>query len=276
MDSEAKSESPSGQEKSTKDRSTIEFPYLDEENAFEVAAGVHQLGGTCALDQLAAHFNQSAQGGGFRLRLICARMFDLITYERGLVALTPLGHRSVDPQQQRAAKAEAFLNIQLYKALFDSHRGVTLPPASGLEKKMVSLGVAEKQADKARQAFQRSAKFAGYFEFGADRLVAPVTAINQSQKIAADDQVPENNGESSSQGRADARPSQQLHPFIQGLIEKLPAPDGNWALADRAKWLTTAANIFDLMYAANEDDHSNGLTVRLEGKTLSIVKEHNS
>ncbi|WP_152553824.1 hypothetical protein [Bordetella bronchiseptica] len=271
MDADTKlTESPTS-EKATKERSTIEFPYLDEENAFEIAAAVHQLGGECSLDQLAAHINASAQGGGFRLRLICARMFGLITYERAQASLTPLGHRSADPQQQRAAKAESFLNIELYKALFDSHRGVTLPPAAGLEKKMISLGVAEKQADKARQAFQRSAKFAGYFEYGSDRLVAPVTN-NQSQKAAAEEEAAQER-ETSKTAKLDYRQAHQLHPFVQGLIEKLPEPDSNWSLIDRAKWLTTAANIFDLMYASN-DDHSNaGVKVTLEGKTLSISRE---
>lgn len=274
MDAEAKSEEAPLTEKSTKERSTIEFPYLDEENAFEVAEGLHHIGGTCELDQLAAHFNVSAQGGGFRLRLICARMFGLIDYDRGRISLTPLGHRAVDSQQQRAAKAEAFLNVPLYRALFDSHRGVTLPPPVGLEKKMVSLGVAVKQADKARQAFQRSAKFAGYFEYGADRLVAPITTGNTVPTSAGEDQGTDNGRDDNGNEKRDNRQAQNLPPFIQGLIEKLPAPDEEWSLIDRAKWLTTAANIFDLMYTTGEE-HT-GLVVRLEGKTLSVLKEPTS
>jgi hypothetical protein len=34
----------------------------------------------------------------------------------------------------------------------------------------------------------------------------------------------------------------------QGLLKTLPEPETEWKLADRAKWLSTAANIFDLIY----------------------------
>lgn len=60
------------------------------------------------------------------------------------------------------------------------------------------------------------------------------------------------------------------HPFITGLINKLPKPDSEWSLSDRAKWLTTAANIFDLMYTTDEDE--DGIAVTLEGKTISIKR----
>ena len=37
-------------------------------------------------------------------------------------------------------------------------------------------------------------------------------------------------------------------PLIQGLIDRLPKPDGPWPLEERAKWLRTAVSIFDLVY----------------------------
>ena len=39
-----------------------------------------------------------------------------------------------------------------------------------------------------------------------------------------------------------------LHPFIQGLVKTLPTPDSDWSVADRVKWLQTAANVFGLIY----------------------------
>jgi hypothetical protein len=38
------------------------------------------------------------------------------------------------------------------------------------------------------------------------------------------------------------------HPFIEGLLKTLPEPDTEWPAQARAKWLQTAANIFDLIY----------------------------
>lgn len=43
----------------------------------------------------------------------------------------------------------------------------------------------------------------------------------------------------------------QYHPFIQGLLQKLPDPETEWSYEARAKWLQTAAHIFDLLYTAN-------------------------
>lgn len=240
-------------DKRSVERSTIEFPYLDLQNSFEIAEGVHQVGGSsCDWDQLAAHFKQAAQGGGFRLRLICAKAFGLVVYDRGKISLTNLGLRSVDPQQQKSVKVEAFLNVPLYKAVYDKFRGNTLPPVAGLEREMVTMGVAKKQADKARQAFQRSAKYAGFFEFGADRLVSPSVNGGSIQPAAADPAPP---SEKSKSGGDDGGGGGQYHPFIQGLLQKLPEPDSDWPLESRKKWLATAANIFGLMYTQpNEQD----------------------
>jgi hypothetical protein len=244
--------------KRTSERSTIEFPYLDLQNGIEIAEGVHKVGGSsCEWDQLAAHFKQAAQGGGFRLRLICAKQFGLVLYDRGKVSLTHLGLRAVDPHQQKAAKVEAFLNVPLYKAVYDRFRGSTLPPAAGLEQEMVGLGVAKKQADKARQAFHRSAKFAGFFEFGADRLVAP--SLQQSNSSASVGEgahevkiIPAGKGGSGADADMAA-----LHPFVIGLLRNLPEPESDWPVKDRAKWLQTAANIFDLMYAGADGGEVN-------------------
>lgn len=245
-------------------QSTIDFPYLDLENSVEIATGVHEVGGSgCDWDQLAAHFKQAAQGGGFRLRLICAKTFNLASYDRGKIALTSLGLRVVDPQQQRAAKAEAFLQVPLYKAVYEKFRGGSLPPNPGLEREMVALGVAPKQADKARQAFQRSAKYAGFFEFGADRLVAPANATTSAvlgQQAEKQREQPGNGGLNGSGGGGGG---DELHPFIRGLLQKLPAPETSWPMEARAKWLTTAANIFDLMYTAPESQDAKHIWVEV-------------
>jgi hypothetical protein len=52
-------------------------------------------------------------------------------------------------------------------------------------------------------------------------------------------------------------------PLIQGLFSKLPEPESEWPLAARQKWLQTAANIFDLMYAPHQAD-AGELAIRVE------------
>jgi hypothetical protein len=74
------------------------------------------------------------------------------------VELTDLGKRIVDPETHDGARAEAFLRVPLYRAIFDRYRGVKLPPDPGLESEMVGLGVSTKQTERARQVLQRSAQ----------------------------------------------------------------------------------------------------------------------
>lgn len=244
-------------------QSTIEFPYLDQSNSVEIAVAVHEVGGSgCEWDQLAAHLKQAAQGGGFRQRMICAKQFGLVTYDRGKISLTSLGLRAVDQQQQRAAKVESFLQVPLYKALYDKFRGATLPPNPGLEREIAALGVAPKQADKARQAFQRSAKYAGFFEFGADRLVPPANG-GPAPSIPVPQSPPDakrhGGGDGGSGGGGD-----DLHPFIRGLLQKLPVPETEWTVEGRAKWLTAAVNIFSLMYTEPPEAPSKFIAVEVK------------
>lgn len=210
-------------------KSTIEFPYLDLQNATEIAEGVHAVGGSsCDWDQLAAHLKKAAQGGGFRLRMICAKQFGFVNYDRGRITLTSLGLRAIDAQQRRAALVDAFLTIPLYKAIFDKFRGTTLPPVAGLEREMQTLGVAAKQTDKARQAFARSAKYAGFFDFGSDRLVTPKLtgdSLDSDRSIVgnaadSDRDRPHRGGS----GGDDGGPRPPIPAAILGLLEGLPAP----------------------------------------------------
>lgn len=237
-----------------RERSTIEFPYLALDVAIEIAKGVHEVGGSsCQWDQLGAKLNQSATGGAFRQRVMTAKTFGLVTYSQGTITLAKLGSQLCDPEKESAAKAEAFLTVPLYKAVYEQFKGTTLPPASGLETAMVGLGVSPKQKDKARQAFQRSATEAGFFAFGPNRLVLP--AIKASKK--ADENNGAKNGESygkEEKEKPDESPKRKQHPFIQGLLDKLPEAETEWPVEARKKWLQTAANIFDLMYSGNNDD----------------------
>jgi hypothetical protein len=43
--------------------------------------------------------------------------------------------------------------------------------------------------------------------------------------------------------------------LIEGLVDRLPKPNGLWPLDDRAKWLRTAASVFDLVYKAGDGEH---------------------
>jgi hypothetical protein len=143
----------SGYNQKVVERSTIEFPYLDQENAFEISKECTRLEALVATGiNWPLTSNRAAQGGRFRLRLITAKAFGLVTYDRGRIALTSLGLRSVDPVQQQAAKVDSFLTVPVQGGV----RQVPwreLPPTAGLEREMVTLGVAKSKRTRRAKHF---------------------------------------------------------------------------------------------------------------------------
>ncbi len=246
--------------KQERERSSIIFPYLDLDTAVEVARAVHAVGGSsCQWDQLAAHLGQAGNGGSFRLRVVSARIFGLATAASQTVTLTPLGARIADPQQEKAARVEAFLRVPLYKAIYEQFKNGVLPPTAGLENAMVTHGVAAKQKDKARQAFQRSAAQAGFFSYGNTKLVLPVvngSATVQPRVAAPTAEPTEKQVTSGGFGKGGGSDGNGLHPFIQGLLATLPEPHSDWSLEGRKKWLNSALSIFDLIYDGADEGQS--------------------
>jgi len=240
-------------------RSTVSFPYADLDDAVEVAKAVHAVGGTsCQWEQLAAKLDQSPTSGAFRLRMLGAKTFAVLAYDKGVVTLTPLGGRISDPQQEKAARVEAFLAVPLYLKVYDEFKSGSLPPNSGLETAMVKMGVAEKQKDKARQVFQRSAKQAGFSEYDG-RLVKPSIKASTAATPA-----PEVEPEPEKKEKKDD--DRKYAPLIEGLLEELPPPQSEWTTEDRKKWLEMASAIFNVIYKDSDDSRG----------SLKVVVERNS
>ncbi len=245
-----------------RERSTVDFPYLDLDAAVEIAKGVHEVGGSsCEWDQLAAHLNQAATGGGFRLRVMTAKTFGLVTYGQGTVTLTDLGKRLNDPDQEETAKADAFLKVELYSKIYEQYKSGILPPSDALETEIVKMGVAPKQKGKARQAFHRSANSAGYFWSGSNRLVRP-----KIKASAAVTPAPEPEIEPEKKKKKEEEDTPRRHPLIEGLLKELPEPQTEWTTEDRKKWLEMASTIFNVIYKDSDDSRG----------SLRVVVEKNS
>lgn len=162
----------------TKGRSTsnISFPYSDVGDGVKVAEGLLKGGGTAlSRDQLAAAMGQTPGSGSFNTKVNTARIFGVMETTGGKYQLTELGFEIVDPDRQRDALITAFLNVPLYRRVYEEFRGKRLPPRPhGLERAFVTFGVAPKQTQKARLAFEKSARLAGFYPGGdEDRLVMP-------------------------------------------------------------------------------------------------------
>lgn len=245
---------PAAKIEAKREVSSIAFPYGDLEDAAGFAKAVHEVGGqSCLIEQLAGHLRIAATGGSFRVRLSTARIFSLIQHERGYVELTKLGMRSVDLSQLDSAKVDAFLTVPLYKAIYEKYKGYTLPPTAALEREIANLGVSSKQTDKARQAFERSAKYAGFYWAGPDRLTLPV-ASRQAPETRPVEPAPVVGTPPHYRGNGGGGGDDGLHPFIKGLLDAIPppkSPKSEWSIAERADWLQTAASVFKLMYTGD-------------------------
>lgn len=241
---------PSQASEAKRQSSSIEFPYADLDQVKRVAEAVRDVGGTsCDIEQLAAKLGQPSSSGTFKLRVFAAKTFGLIKSERGTVTLKELGSRICDPDQSKAAGIEAFLNVPLYKAIYEQFKTVQLPSSEGLEGAILNLGVVPKQKATARQVFQRSAKQAGFFDLVPNRLVMPAMGGGASQ-TQQPPPPPRPNG--SMQPPAAHESENGIHPFIQGLLKTLPPPEAEWEVEARMKWLQAAAGIFDVMYKSKD------------------------
>lgn len=48
----------------------------------------------------------------------------------------------------------------------------------------------------------------------------------------------------------------QTDPLIQALLDRLPKVNAIWSVDDRAKWLSTAASVFGLVYKTTDGDRN--------------------
>lgn len=240
--------------KEARNISSIVFPYYEMGEAIEIVRTIHEKGGgvSCSPDLLAAAMKQVPTSGTFRLKVSAARIFGLIGTSAGKVTITDLGYEITDPIRERAAKVQAFLNVELYRRVYEDFKGKQLPPRpAAFELMLERLGVSPKQKDRARIALDKSAQMAGFYDHGRERLVMPnVDGLRAEPEQAAREPEATHEDEHRSRRRNGGNDGDGggRHPFIQGLLQTLPEPETTWMIEGRAKWLQAAANIFDLIY----------------------------
>jgi hypothetical protein len=230
-------------------RSEIEFPYSDLESAVELGKTIHdKAGSSCETEELAAWMGQTASGGTFRTRLGAARMFGLIETGQGRVVLTQLGRDVLDDSGGgRAARVAAFLNVELFRVMYDQYKANVLPPPPAIERQMEQLGVSPKQKERARQTFMKSAQYAGFIDTSTGRFVKPGIVQKdegqRQQEKPADSERSRKGG-----GRGGDENPPDIDPIIEGLLKRLPKSGDTWPEAERKLWLQLLEGSFKLIY----------------------------
>ena len=235
-------------------RSTVEFPYSDLGNAIEIARTINDKAGLeCETAQLAAWLGHGGMGGTFRSRYSAARIFGLIETERGgRVTLTELGRDALNTATEDEAKVRAFLNVDLFQQMYSSYKGRALPPAAAVERMVTSLGVAPKQAERARQTFIKSASVAQFIDPQTGAFIEPAFPTNRTYRTDTPKHECGQKGKIGGDG-GDLPP--KLDPIIRGLIDRLPDAGANWPSQERKLWLGILENTFELVYKDEAGPH---------------------
>lgn len=238
-------------------RSEIEFPYADLEGAAELAETIHsKAGSSCAIDELAAWMGQSSTGGTFRSRLGAARMFGLIDTGGGRATLTQAGRDVLANSGNVAAgRVAAFLNVELFRAMYDQYKGNALPPPPAIERQMEQLGVSPKQKERARQTFMKSAQYAGFIDSATGRFVKP--GIPQREEGAGSQRQEVDLGGGGGGGGGDQL---DLDPLLIALLKKVPTADKGWPGPTRVRWFRTFAMNVSQIY----DGESEPVELKIE------------
>lgn len=238
--------------------SSISFPYVGLDDVGRERA-VFGKAGTVEIDlaQAANALGRSPTSSSFRGRIAGLRLFGLVDTDQGRVRLTPLG-RAIAEDHSAAARVTAFLRTPLYQHIKANHHGRTLPKPQAFAHELTQEGVAPKQATRARQISERSAKHAGFLAPGSDRFVEPILEGRQ-ERVSTDGQSARDapvvarsgaaGGRGTGAGSSGGSGNDAVnHPFVQGLLATLPPPGAKWPVQGRIRWLRTAAGAFDLMY----------------------------
>lgn len=153
--------------------SGMRLPRVHLKNVVELLEKAYEHGRSPSITQVAAAVNQTLNSGAFRTRMAAAAHFGLLTPARGRVQITELGMRALDEEQRPAALVDAWMQVPIFKSLFNRFDGNRLPPASGIEAELTNLGVPSKNSAVIRRVLMSSAEQAGLLNSAADRLVIP-------------------------------------------------------------------------------------------------------
>lgn len=222
-------------EVASRERSTILFPYMNLDVVVPLPKAVYAWGArTCERGQLAGQLKMAPDGGQFRQKLQNARTYGLLNYSGQSVELTEVGVRLCDPATEKEALVQAFLSVPLFEQVYERLRDHPLPPDAAIQRQMIEMGVAPKQAQRARRAFKSSARTAGFFEIASDRLVRPHTSGSNGQFGKDDSGTKEVNQHS---GGGDEPPRGGIHPLVQALLAEMPEAGTRWEKDHCVTWL---------------------------------------
>lgn len=218
-------------------------PYYNLDQSIQVARVIHeQAGGSCERAQLASLLNYNGvKNGAFLTRVSAAKLYGLIDQEGDQIRTTDRGRTVIAPvlpSDAEKAKMDAFLNVTLFKNVFEEFNGRELPLEVGLRNLLATkYSVVPDRIGPTVSIMLDSAEQAGFFKVAGNRtkMVKPLllgTMLPPPQHDAgmnggAKDQ-PAGKTEEPVQrhggggGGGDGGDGGGIDPAIMGLLRRLP------------------------------------------------------
>jgi len=225
--------------KPTRVSSENRYPNYDLMSCVALAQKVKDEGGNrCTVEQLGALLGyRNTRGGGFATRVANAKQFGLIETVQGRYKTTPRAETILypaTPEERQEALVEAFLNVPLYRRIYEIHKGIRLPESLGMQNLLhreflISAG---ERAVLAERVMMDSADQAGFFEATAGKrthLTIPIISLSPSVTSVDTEDAPRSEDARSGGGGGGANLPPGVHPALVGLLTLLPSKPGAWA-----------------------------------------------
>lgn len=261
-------------------QSDTQFPYYPLSDAVAVADALHnRAGGVCDREQLAAMLkHKSVRSGAFLSRIAAAKMFGLVDQGDDLkLRLTRRGKDIVAPafpQRAALAKVDAFLDVELFRKVYEQFRGIGLPDEVGLKNLFeVDYGIVGSRIGPTVRVMLDSADDAGFFATTGNRsqMVKPVVGAGGNEHtppLPADnppaDTSRHGGGGGGGNGGGGGQDTSGIDPAILGLLKRLP-PAGTPLSAKRRKQFVDAfTHTVAFIYPEAEENGERPQTESLE------------
>ena len=171
------------------------FPSFDLDTSIKVAEAIrNQAGGSTDRAHLASFLNyKTAKSGAFNSRLAAARLFGVMEGHGNDLSVTALGEQIVAPtypEGAKAARVEAFLNVPLFRKVYEFFEDRQLPPESGLQNHLQNEhGIPRTQTQRVLRILLDSAEQAYFFEArgGRSHMIRPLIRDARDTEISEQD-----------------------------------------------------------------------------------------
>lgn len=272
---------PEADPKAGKERriSETQAPVSGLTQSIEVARVLHENGGSLDRSQLAPKLGYSgARNGTFLTRVSAAKIFGLVDQppQSDVVRITQRGLAIVaqvsDADSQRA-KLDAFMSVDLFRAVFEEYKGRPLPPDIGLKNLFEqTYKIIPTRAAQAVKVMLDSAETAGLFTIagaGSRKMIQPVVSGASDVRIPLSGQ-PNARAQEIMQGgdgtHADGRtnlggggggggsPPGNIDAAFIALLSRLPEPGTTLSKTKRENVIAAFTAAINWLYPAPETE----------------------